>query len=323
MVSPDGSKIYNDPTLLDLPSGSEYPCSVGIDTNVYCYYEKGSTSDYGRPTRIYITKFSVQSGNTLSLRILFTNPDIVEIFPSFTFKAFGGSYSPPQLMGDELMGRYTIIDAFKTYPDTGYTSTGSCQVNPDRGLWNRETYMYFYINHAQNANSYVVLEWVLNHNTYGELSEYDLVTADVVDYFTISYSPSDRRLYLVKKLGSYYSGGSNYHRFGRLRQKHFHHNSHKVYLLKKPGYSLITCSVSESYMDSHREYNEYGNVYIEKLDIEDRMTSQTSWYYMSVYMGNVQNMLLRDSDPGDFIVAVKFTSNIPYASMGSSTKCII
>ena len=76
-------------------------------------------------------------------------------------------------------------------------------------------------------------------------------------------------------------------------------------------------------MDSHREYNEYGNVYIEKFDIEDRAVSQTSWYYLSLYMGNAQNMLLRDEDPGDFIVAVKFTSNIPYASMGSSTKCII
>ena len=76
-------------------------------------------------------------------------------------------------------------------------------------------------------------------------------------------------------------------------------------------------------MDSHREYNEYGNVYIEKFDIEDRTVSQTSWYYLSLYMGEVQNMLLRDQDPGDFIVAVKFTSNIPYASMGSARKCII
>ena len=49
---------------------------------------------------------------------------------------------------------------------------------------------------------------------------------------------------MVKKLTSYYSGGSNYHRFGYLRQKHFHLNSYKVYLLKKPDYALITCAVS-------------------------------------------------------------------------------
>ena len=100
VVNVDGTKIYDDPTLLNLPSGSQYPCSVGINTNVYCYYEKGSSSGYGKPTRIYITQFSVQSGNTLSLRMLFQNPDIVGIFPSFTFKAYGGSYSAPQLMGD-------------------------------------------------------------------------------------------------------------------------------------------------------------------------------------------------------------------------------
>ena len=78
-----------------MPSGSQYPCSVGHDLNVYCYYEKGSSTDYGKPTRIYISGFSVQSGNTLSFRMLFTNPDIVGIFPSFTFKAYGGSYSAP------------------------------------------------------------------------------------------------------------------------------------------------------------------------------------------------------------------------------------
>ena len=99
-MNEDGTKIYNDPTLMDLPSGSQYPCSVGIDTNVYCYYEKGSSTGYGRPTRIYITQFSIQSGNTLSLRMLFTNPDILGVYPSFIFKAFGGSYSAPQLMGD-------------------------------------------------------------------------------------------------------------------------------------------------------------------------------------------------------------------------------
>ncbi len=123
---------------------------------MYCYYEKGSTSDYGKPTRIYITQFSLQAGNTLALRMLFTNPDIVGIFPSFYFKAYGGSYSAPELMGDELKGRYKIIDPFKTYPDTAYTSTGSCQINPDRGVWSKQTYMYFYINHAQNSGSYVI-----------------------------------------------------------------------------------------------------------------------------------------------------------------------
>lgn len=41
-------------------------------------------------------------------------------------------------------------------------------------------------------------------------------------------------------------------------------------------------------------------------------------------MGNVQNMILHEDDPADFIVTVKFTSNIPYSSMSSdSTRCML
>lgn len=90
----------------------------------------------------------------------------------------------------------------------------------------------------------MILEWVLEHSTYGELSEYEVVSSYIRDYFTISYSPTDRKLYLVKKLGSYYSGGGNYHRFGYLRQKHFHYNSYSVYFLKQPSYTVITCTIS-------------------------------------------------------------------------------
>ena len=38
VVREDGTVIYSTPTLLGLQSGSDYPCSVGINTNVYCYY---------------------------------------------------------------------------------------------------------------------------------------------------------------------------------------------------------------------------------------------------------------------------------------------
>lgn len=99
VVSPEGVIIYDNPTLLGLPSGSQYPCSVGIDVQVFCYYEAGSNTNYGRPIRIYITRFAIQSGNTLSLRMMFKNPDNVGVFPSFIFKAFGGSFSAPNHMG--------------------------------------------------------------------------------------------------------------------------------------------------------------------------------------------------------------------------------
>jgi hypothetical protein len=60
VVDEDGTIIYNDPTLMGLPSGSKYPCSMGVYANVFCYYVQGSSTSYGSPTRIYITGFSVK-----------------------------------------------------------------------------------------------------------------------------------------------------------------------------------------------------------------------------------------------------------------------
>jgi hypothetical protein len=100
VVSEDGTVIYNNPTLMGLPSGSKYPCSMGVYTSVYCTYITGVSTNYGTPTRIYVSDFSVPSNNSISFRMLFTNPDIQDVFPKFTFKAFGGTYSAPNMMGD-------------------------------------------------------------------------------------------------------------------------------------------------------------------------------------------------------------------------------
>ena len=91
--------IYNDPTIMNLPSGSKFPCSVGIDLSVFCYYEKGSSTGYGTPTRIYISQFAVQASNQLSFRMLFKNPDILGTYPSFIFKAYTGTPESPHVMG--------------------------------------------------------------------------------------------------------------------------------------------------------------------------------------------------------------------------------
>lgn len=145
-MNPDGVIIYNNPTLLGLPSGSQYPCSVGIDTAVFCHYEAGSKNDYGRPIRIYITRFSIQSGNTLNLRMLFTNPDIVGVYPNFIFKAFGGATSSTaRLMGHELMGRFAIIDPYVTLPEINYYSTNTAFTYPNRNLYHHNTFYDFYV----------------------------------------------------------------------------------------------------------------------------------------------------------------------------------
>ena len=134
MVAQDGTVIYNDPELMDLPSGSQYPCSTGIYKPVYCYYQQGSSSGFGSPTRIYVTGFTLSS-TTFNLRMLFTNPDNADVFPSFTWKAFGGSFSVPDLMGRQFMGVHHLIDAFKVYTTVNYDSSGSLNAYPSTMLW--------------------------------------------------------------------------------------------------------------------------------------------------------------------------------------------
>ena len=40
------------------------------------------------------------ASNTLSLRMMFTNPDVINVFPTFTFKAFGGTIDNAKFMGE-------------------------------------------------------------------------------------------------------------------------------------------------------------------------------------------------------------------------------
>jgi hypothetical protein len=148
------------------------------------------------------------------------------------------------------MGRFSIIDPYKTYPDVGYYSSGSSYwAYPNRNLYSKQTVYDFYISQAQNTNSYVVAEWILTDATYGDISEYEVVNGYINDYFVICYSATDRRLYMVKKLGGYYGGsGSDYHRFGYIKQKHFLLNSYKVYLMKQPWLALVTVGVDLSWL---------------------------------------------------------------------------
>ncbi len=143
-----------------------------------------------------------------------------------------------------------------------------------------------------------------------------------MDYFTISYSSTNRTLFLVKKLGSYYSG-SSYHIFGKLRIKHYLKNSYTVHLLRLPQYIIYGCSVDSTWITNNRITNYYGTTSIERLDVESRTTGSLSWHYISAYMGTPQNMALYDSDAADMVVILKFTAGYTYSSFYSTTHCNI
>ena len=228
------------------------------------------------------------------------------------------------------MGRKSIIDPFKTYPDSGYYSSGpSYYAYPNRNLYSKQTVYDFYITQAQNANSYVVAEWILTDATYGDISEYEVVNGYINDYFVICYSSTDRRLYMVKKLGGYYGGASNdYHRFGYIKQKHFLLNSYKVYLMKQPSLALVTVGVDINWVTTHRMNNYYNQPYIQYLDIENKVVSTTSWHYLSVSLGTTfqQTSYIFDSttdEHSSMILAIKFVAARPFTSFASTTQCHI
>lgn len=102
---------------------------------------------------------------------------------------------------------------------------------------------------------------------------------------------------MIKKLGSYYGGGgSDYHRFGYLRQTHFLRNGFSVYLLKVPSFTLVTSNVDGSWVTSNRMSNYYGTSYIQYYDIENKVAGSTSWHFVSVSLGSLyQSTTLFDS----------------------------
>jgi len=109
------------------------------------------------------------ASNTLSFRMLFTNPDIVGVFPTFNFKAYGGTIDNSKLMGEEFMGEYKLMNAFKTLSQvsTYYATSTACDPQPDSRLYSTSTNVLFYISNAISVNNYVMLEWTLNDPTYG------------------------------------------------------------------------------------------------------------------------------------------------------------
>jgi len=120
-----------------------------------------------------VTKFSVPGDNIIPLRLLFSNPDKADVFPTFVFKAYGGG-SAGDRMGKELRGIFTLVDSFKVYASNLYHSTNTCTCYPTRPLWHTSTNYHCYIPHQnQDSGGYAILRIPLVHPTYGIIAEYD------------------------------------------------------------------------------------------------------------------------------------------------------
>jgi hypothetical protein len=256
--------------------------------------------------------------------MLFTNPDVVEVFPSFTFKAFGGSFSAPNLMGSEFMGMFKRIDPFKIYTAVGYYSTGTCTCYPNSQLWTPTSNYNCYINsNTQAAGSYAILQWPLVDPTYGIIGDYNNVGTHY-DIFFMSTAVNQHYVYLVIKLTSTYNpSGSSYFAFGNIRMKHHIVNSYNLYLLGQPWSQLWTASVSSSWVWSTYTNGAYGGFSIDAIDVQDRYAGRGSWHYISINTGTAYNFPFETTDASTMVIEIRFNSGNTYASLGSSGQCSI
>ena len=259
------------------------------------------------------------ASNTLSFRMLFTNPDVINVFPTFTFKAFGGTIDSNKMMGEEFMGEFSILNAFKTLPATPtFFGTPSCLFYPTRRLYSTSTNVEFYIDNDISVGGYVMMEWTLHDSTYGEVSMYQVFnnTYDY-DYFIVNYARNNRKLYIVKKITAFWDGTTNgggsitsFHSFGYLRNKHFHVNTATIYYFETPILNVYSCTLNSTWHNDNRDVNQFA-IDIQYLDLQDRTANGWGWQFLSIDLSssnpNSFNSWLNTTDPGDMVVVVKWT----------------
>lgn len=317
--------------LVGLPSGSKYPCSMGVYTNVYCYYVQGDATNYGSPTRIYIANFPIPASNTLSFRMLFTNPDIYDVFPRFTFKAFGGSINAPAIMGNELRGRYTLVDPFKIYNLNSYYSTGSMTCYPTKALWQIQTYYDCYTaDQSQPSNTYAILQWPLVDPTYGTIGDYDSSSGMPYDHFFFQTALNQMYVYVVLKLASTFTpswSGSyitSYYQFGYLRMKHHIINSYNLYLMAGSWTKQYTVGVDSNWVTTYRANPMFGQMTVDTIDVQKRQAGEWSWHYFSINTANAYQINFNGNEPSELVIEITFNAGRTFQALSSSyTTCNI
>lgn len=321
MEDSDGDIAYTNPLLMNLPSGSNFPCSVGYGLAVNCYYEAGNSANYGTPTRIYVSHFAIQAGNTLLLRLLITNPDNVGVWPTINVKAMGGTTSLPEIFGDELLGRWSFPRIFKTLlsNSTYYlTSVNNNNWQPNKVMYANGNYWPLYntwVNLA--AGDYVLLAINTSTTAYGEVHMFNPNPSYCDDYFFVNYGAANRVLYIMRK----YTGTVNaptYMNFGEIRSRHFLQNEQYVYYFKNDGNGYTRFATHPFNVANHQNSLANFGMTIAKMDVETRQTGASNRHYLSVSLTNFGSIPLLTSDPADMVLCIQFDSAPLFSSLGSS-----
>lgn len=236
----------------------------------------------------------------------------------------GGSYSAPNVMGTELMGRWRFPRIVKMLLNNGtYSNSWTDTTNsyPNKPLYHTNTIYYMYNNYYNiPANGYVLMAWPIHTTGQGEICDYVPNSAYGGDYFVVNYAPNNRVAYLLIK---YTSGFTcpNYHTFGYLRMRHFLANSQTMYIFSNDGvarqinYALQNNNQLVSYSDN------YYTVTINRMDLDSRQTSVASWHFLSVNIANMQtgvNNNILATDPADMVLSVQFDSGTIFSSLNSA-----
>jgi len=240
--------------------------------------------------------------------MLFTNPDNTDVFTTFVWKAFVGSFSLPDLMGSQLAGIHTILDAFKVFPTTNYYSTGTATCQPTRALWQTTTYYYCYHATAMGTNTYAVMRWPLVDPTYGTIGDYVYTSVDYIyDIFYMYTATNQYYVYLVQKRTTGFTPSiissviQSYHSFGYLRMKHhIVNNNYYLYLMGRPWTTVYTCSVDPTWVTTYRATNNYafGQISMNSIDIQAKYSGAFGWQFYSINAGNVMTpYLFNQYDP--------------------------
>ena len=85
--------------------------------------------------------------------------------------------------------------------------------------------------------------------------------------------------------------------------------------------------MSASWQSANRANYQYGQTYIQYLDINDRTVGGVGYQFLSLDMGatNPATMLLTpNTDPGTIIVVVAFVTNSPFSAFaGAADQCTL
>jgi hypothetical protein len=108
--------------------------------------------------------------------------------------------------------------------------------------------------------------------------------------------------------------------------KHHIVNSYPLYLLGKPTIKIYTASVTNSFIQDYRVVNAYGQLTMNSIDTQVKISGYNGWQFASINAGNAMSAYSSDpDDPSEKVVEIQFNAGTrPYSTLSSTTTdCVL